>query len=738
MDDFDWNWPEGTEEKMREDDARIEEAKELSARQFVEYIRKHAKGTGQLKRSLTDIYKEQECITSVYTRFGINSKIPKPHECAVQLGYITILSTRPQTYVIIDKNSSVITLRPYQKHIIEEVGIQKGSVLIEAPTGAGKSVMASEIARNETEKEGKVLIVAPKLILLEQLQDTFRALNPQIIHGAKDYDKTHNVFISTIQTAHKRDLGFKPTMIMLDEVHFGFTGKMIEALLKDFDGRLIGLSATPYDKHGFPLKGFDKHFNKYDLNYMLQHYYLVHPFCYSPIKVDLSNIGLVAGDYNQGELENEFNNITNVMQIVETTKEKILERKATLVFCISISHAELMAQVFMDNGVPAKAMHSKLTSKEQNKIMQAYRSGELKVLTNPMMLTTGFDDPKTDCIVLARATKSQNLYRQMVGRALRLYEGKENAVVLDCAGVVEDLGLPTEAIKPRIQLQSKSKPICSKCGSENVFRRVTDSKATMVCADCGSYEQIEMSGIECESCGLMHSSKAKYINIDDVLYLECDSCQHHTVVSKASSKEALKAIFDENYIKNIQSKLVMEYVEYIIENGTAYTPFQESVNKHINALLIYIERNPTEFVMKSLWDLQHRIKTFMVSKEEDYKVVTSEKIAWDAPWKWEESGRLFGYKLEEELLNRGMSEVKDELEASTNLVETIKLINQLLVMADKNTLAESDEQELLSEIKKSRIPKMEKMCLKRLKDIYNNGEDITSIKGFVELMESVL
>ena len=117
-------------------------------------------------------------------------------------------SVRPYKYTLIEEGSSTFKLRPYQTSIIEDTTLAAGSVLIEAPTGSGKSVMASEIAMKEVEKGGKILIVAPKIILLEQLQETFQKLDPQIIHGSKDYNKNHSVFISTIQTAHKRDLGF--------------------------------------------------------------------------------------------------------------------------------------------------------------------------------------------------------------------------------------------------------------------------------------------------------------------------------------------------------------------------------------------------------------------------------------------------------------------------------------------------------------------------------------------------
>ncbi len=133
----------------------------------------------------------------------------------------------------IGKNEN-IKLRPYQLDIVSQCNKASGNTLIMAPTGAGKTVMAKEIAAREINTGGKVLIVAPKTNLMDQTTEAFRELNPAVIHGSKQYDRECNLFVSTIHTAHKRDLGFTPTMIIIDEVHYGFSGKMITFLLYPF------------------------------------------------------------------------------------------------------------------------------------------------------------------------------------------------------------------------------------------------------------------------------------------------------------------------------------------------------------------------------------------------------------------------------------------------------------------------------------------------------------------------
>jgi len=540
------------------------------------------------------------------------------------------------------KNQDKILLRPYQNDIINSVRDTNGSVLIEVPTGGGKSVIASEIAKEEIEKGGKVLIVAPKIILIEQLEKTFQLLEPQIIHGSKDYNNDHTAFISTLQTAHKRDLKFEPTMIIIDEVHFGFSGKMIKSLLENFNGRLIGLSATPYDQNSDLIEGFDMHINKYDLTYMLENGYLVKPVCYSPVKVDLSNIKIQAGDYNQKELDDKFNNFENIMQIVKHTKDIIKMKKSALIFCINISHSIAIATAFNEAGIPTKAIHSKLSKKEQKGIIEEYKSGKIKMLANPMMLTTGFDNHATDCIVLARATKSQNLYKQMVGRGLRISEGKDHADILDCSGVIDNLGLPTSPEKSIYKSKSEYTPYCPECESTNIFI-TKDYRGCLVrqCADCYHNEYIKTQNHQCEQCGVIGDS---YYTEDDILYMKCTQCNHKTVVSRVSTIEELKfkKIFTDSKIKDMQIKYILTYIEDLYKaQDTKDLPFREDVSRHIRAFQIYLEQNFVVFIGINSRD-SVKIKYFNVYSK--WKPIEKSK------WSWEKNGRLFDLELENKLL----------------------------------------------------------------------------------------
>ena len=637
------------------------------------------------------------------------NKVPTPTACAINQGLIDISreGNKPYSYKIIDTQNKKFELRPYQADIVERASKANGSVLIELPTGGGKSVIAKEIIKHETDGGGIALIVAPKLTLLDQLANTFAELHPQIIHGAKDYDSSHNVFVSTLQTAHKRKLGFTPTMILIDETHYGFTGKMIKQLLDSFKGKVVGLSATPYDKQGKPLEGFKTHLNNYNMDYMIANGYLVPIISYQPVKVDLKGIRTTAGDYNIQDLEQKFNTIESVMQVVDATKQKIIDRKQALVFCITIKHAEAMAKAYNDAGIKSLAIHSQLNNEAKAEAMAAFKSGAIKVLTNADMLTTGFDHPPTDTIVLARATKSQNLYKQMVGRVLRLAPNKTEAVLLDCAGVISNLGLPTAPIKPKQEYEAieAKAPICSECGSKRVYRKLNDNSAYKVCAECGR----------------VHGNDAHFEADHGKLYLICE-CGHYTVVSEATSHDELQAIFDKRMIETLKRRISAAYCTELINKFGIDFIYRDEVKRQLEAINILIGQRP-----------------------EDVTGGTTEKIIAlmeEDPNKW----RLFPKWYEDKLLpessciapNTGKQNIKDFEEAFYNAKgfdNTIDRLNALLQAKGQQPLKQWVIDKTMQQLIDSPLKGIELMTIKRLRNLYSRGKDCNSIDTFIPYVE---
>ena len=702
--------------KQQQAKIQINEAVRQDALLFEERIKILARGTGTVTGvKLSDIlhgFPHSQAYNTLSAHY--QSKVPQPHTCAEMEGLIKIeRRSKPYTYTLLKKQTK--TLRPYQSDIVDRASKAKGSVLIELPTGGGKSLIAKEIIRQETDKGGIALVVAPKITLLEQLADTFDELDPQIIHGQRDYDSSHNVFVSTLQTAHKRKLGFTPTLIVIDEAHFGFTGKMLKQLLDSFTGKVIALSATPYSKDGKPLEGFKTHLNDYSLDYMINNSYLVPIISYQPVKVDLKGIRVTSGDYNQGDLDQKFNNIESVMQVIDATKEKILERKKALVFCITIKHSEAMAKAYNEAGVSAMVIHSQQSKEQQQQALQAFKSGRIKVLTNVDMLTTGFDVPSTDTIVLARATKSQNLYKQMVGRVLRLAKGKTEAVLLDCAGVISNLGLPTAPIRPKQEYEEieAKKPICSECGSKRVYRVIKEEKACKVCAECGHKEKIEnKAGYECEACGRIHGNDANFLAVSNKLSLMCE-CGHYTVVSEGTSQEALVSIFDRQLVETLKRRTTAAYCTCLINtHGTDFI-FSDEVKRQIAALNAYIEQHPENATGATVESIENRMKGNL-----------------------SDGWRLLEEHIERRYLPQDTKPSEASFYNAKRFTDAVKAINALFEANGKAPLKDWVIGKTVQQIRDSFVEGIESMTVQRLKNLYSRGKDCNSIDTFVPYIES--
>ena len=419
-----------------------------------------------------------------------------------------------------------IELRNYQKDIIKRAIKSKGNILIQAPTGSGKTLIAEEIVKFHKNADKKTLFLAPKINLLEQTTSAFKNLNPQIIHGSnkEDIDLNAHSFVSTIQTISRRT-EFLSSMdfnyIIFDEMHYGVKGKMQEIIKNIHKGKIIGLSATPYDEEGKLLtEDFDVIIDDYDTKYMVENGYLVNIKSYEAFTANLNGVKTKIGDWDLNELDFRFNKPEIVNKIVSATKDILEKRDKTIVFCINISHAEAVCKAYKKVGLKSEVTHSDIPKENQKKILDDFKIGNTKVLVSVDQLTTGFDVPQTDTIVIARPTQSQNLYKQIVGRALRLSPetNKKEAILLDCGGVISRLGMPLEPIK-EIEKQDEiiRKPYCcKKCKSikPRIFALKNNHKKTVtICPDCKDEIDFKPKFIyKCTSCNRFYDFKSDYSN----------------------------------------------------------------------------------------------------------------------------------------------------------------------------------------------------------------------------------
>ena len=477
---------------------------------------------------------------------------------------------------------------PYQEDIIKRSLSTKDNVLVMLPTGGGKTHIASEIAG----KINKTLFLAPKISLLDQTVESFQHLNPQTIHGKTKYDKNKNVFVSTIQTMSRRpellsSMDFDT--IIIDEVHFGNSGKMQEVIKSNHSGNFIGLSATPYDIEGKLLEGYETIIDTYDMKYLIDRKYLTPVEAVCPFKVDLKGVKIVAGDYDVKELDYRMSSPEMIALTVNSTVKIIKKKNKIVVFCVSIEHAEKVAKayrkVFKANGVKKKikTLHSKIKKDTQKEILAEFaaKDGDIDMLISVDMITTGFNVPAIDCMVIARPTKSQNLYKQMVGRGTRNYPGKKYCLMIDCGNVVENLGMPLDPIRiieKEKRGETKGPKPCPDCGEKKPKRIVEDGKGGLlkVCSSCGGDEEEYVGDYidQCDNCNFMHtyiSHEKNYIINEYGIALKCKGCNNISALSFFESPDDNRAFiqdYDINHviIDHIMSKRSIFFIEAFVEH----------------------------------------------------------------------------------------------------------------------------------------------------------------------------
>ena len=296
-----------------------------------------------------------------------------------------------------------------------------------------------------------------RIELIKQSIDKFSSVQLSVIKAGNEYKHLYYpecpCQLTMLQTwyARRSDISFNPDIIIVDELHDGWgTGRMKELLALYPEAKLIGMTATPIDAKGILLKGFDAHVQSVqikDLQQMINPQnglpFLAKDINYVPEKHDFSGIKLKGNDYDPEELAQELSQKYLIDNIVDLHKKDFKKLK-TLAFCVNISHAELLNKEFQKAGYTSAVIHSNMKNSSRKNVLEWHKEGKIDILLNVGILTTGYDDPSLQCIVLAYPTKSLRKYIQMVGRGGRVQSGKKEFVFLDFGNNIQTHGLWSE------------------------------------------------------------------------------------------------------------------------------------------------------------------------------------------------------------------------------------------------------------------------------------------------------
>lgn len=291
------------------------------------------------------------------------------------------------------------------------------------------TVVHNTVTFSSLERKGKVLVLAHREELINQPAQYYDC--PVGFEQEKRTSRGEEVVLATVQTLKNRLKKFKPDefdTIITDECHHA-PAPTYRTIYNYFKPRLhLGFTATPNRGDGVRLDDIyeDIIFDR-DLRWGITNGYLADIECYrADIGFDLSKVRCRMGDYAQKDLETAMD-ITKLNKAIAEAYHNYTTGQ-TLIFATSVKHAYNIAKYI--KGAAVVTSHSK----DRDVIIEKFKRGKIKVLVNVMVFTEGIDLPNIETVIIARPTQNTSLYTQMVGRGLRLYEGKTKLRLIDCVG----------------------------------------------------------------------------------------------------------------------------------------------------------------------------------------------------------------------------------------------------------------------------------------------------------------
>lgn len=332
-------------------------------------------------------------------------------------------------------------LRPYQEEAKQAIFEQwDGSVnrtLLVLPTGCGKTIVFAKVAEECVCQGNRVLILAHRGELLDQAADKIRrstGLGCAVEKAESScIGSWFRIVVGSVQTMmREKRLGQFPDdyfdTIIIDEAHHCISGSYQRVLRHFPEAKVLGVTATP-DRGDMRDMGeyFESIAYEYTLPKAIKEGYLSPIRALTlPLKMDLTGVGISAGDFKAGDLGTALDPYLH--QIAEEMQKYCADRK-TVVFLPLVKTSQKFRDILCEQGFRAAEVNGE--NSDRAEILQAFDRGDYNVLCNSMLLTEGWDCPSVDCVVVLRPTKVRSLYSQMVGRGTRLFPGKDHLLLLD-------------------------------------------------------------------------------------------------------------------------------------------------------------------------------------------------------------------------------------------------------------------------------------------------------------------
>lgn len=327
--------------------------------------------------------------------------------------------------------------------------------LLSIPTGGGKTYVAAHVILEAAMPSTVFLVHRDELVT--QTVAAIRRNSPWLSVGVVKAERDEvwaDVIVASVQTlAHRKRLErlltqlARPRLLIVDEAHHAVSNSYRQ-VIDGIDADLtLGLTATAYRADKKALGGIFE-----EIVYHLPMLPLIAAGKLANLvglridtTADLDAVHTVAGEFNEDELSTAVDTESRNQLVVDSWHEHahLQGRTRSVAFCVTTSHATHLRDCFRANGVDAEVILGETPTWERERIYQRFRDGDLPVLTSVMVLSEGWDEPRADCGLMTRPTKSLGLYVQLAGRLARAYPGKPDALIVDFVDVTSRHSLIT-------------------------------------------------------------------------------------------------------------------------------------------------------------------------------------------------------------------------------------------------------------------------------------------------------
>ena len=413
------------------------------------------------------------------------------------------------------------TLRPYQSDTIVRTrqalaALPKSErrMVVQMATGAGKTFTAAELIASAESRGNRTLFVCDTLELVEQALSAFDSYGLNVGVMQSQHERTAPERLTQVCSqatlagwlkSGKLD-GYRADLIVHDECHQQY--RVRESLAEKYpNAPVIGLTATPF------AKGMGDFYNgvvsAVPMQTLIDDGYLCEYSVYAPSSPNLKGVASSGRDHNPAEAAKRYDNAL-VADIVNTWLKHGKGRQ-TLMFACNVAHSKHLVREFVSAGVNAVHVDGYPTDPDAQddrfEIIEQFRRGEIEILSNVALCTKGFDAPETSCLIIARPTKSLSLHWQILGRGMRIAEGKDDCIVLDHAGNTLKHGFPTDITE--FKLDDSSRPELKS------DKREKGEPLPVPCPKC-SY--MKSPGVHvCPICTFAPEKKHGVVNVDGEL-----------------------------------------------------------------------------------------------------------------------------------------------------------------------------------------------------------------------------